>query len=246
MWRHGQWKEADGERPIVPIDLGDLPKGALDEAQAKALFARFGIGSPREIAVCDATEAEAAAVSLGGRVALKLLASETTHKSDIGGVALNLGPSNIGARLDAMRDDVARKAGFRAERFLVQEMVTGGVELILGMHRDGLGTAVLLGAGGTGAELLQDTTLRLLPPQGGLTSEDARAMLLELKSWPLLDGYRGSAKADVDALVAAIVAFSRMVSQLGERLLVAEINPVIVLPAGQGVRAVDGVAVLQA
>ncbi len=245
MWQHGQWDDAGDEQPIVPIELGDLPKGALDEAKAKALFSRFGISAPSEAVVRDAAEAEAAAASLGGRVALKLLASETAHKSDVGGVALNLGAADIGARLEAMRADVRRKAGFRPERFLVQEMVTGGVELILGMHRDALGTAILLGAGGTGAELLQDTTLRLLPPEGGLKPEDAQAMLLELKTWPLLDGYRGTEKSDVEALVAAIVGFSRMVAQLGERLLVAEINPVIVLPAGQGVRAVDGVAVLQ-
>jgi acyl-CoA synthetase (NDP forming) len=245
MWQHGQWKDAGDEPPIEPVDLSDLPTGALDEAKAKALFSRFGIGAPREAVVRDAQEAEAAAVSLGRRVALKLLASETTHKSDVGGVALNLDATNIGARLEAMCEEVARKAGFRPDRFLVQEMVTGGVELILGMHRDSLGTAILLGAGGTGAELLQDTTLRLLPPQGGLRPDDARAMLLELKTWPLLDGYRGAEKADVEALVAAVVGFSRMVAQLGERLLVAEINPVIVLPMGQGVRAVDGVAILQ-
>lgn len=245
MWQHGQWKDADDDPPIVPIDLSDLPERALDEAEAKALFARFGVPAPREAVACDAAQAEAAAVALGGCVALKLLASETTHKSDVGGVALNLSAGNIGARLEAMREDVAQKAGFRPERFLVQEMVGGGVELILGMHRDALGTAILLGAGGTGAELLQDTTLRLLPPKGGLRAEDAQAMLRELKTWPLLDGYRGAEKADVEALVAAIVGFSRMVVQLGERLLVAEINPVIVLPSGRGVRAVDGVAVLQ-
>lgn len=245
MRQHDQWEDVRDEQSHAPVELGDLPQGALDEAKAKALFARFGIPAPREAVVTDAGEAEAAAVSLGARVALKVLASETTHKSDVGGVALNLGAGDIGARLEAMREDVARKAGFPPERFLVQEMVTGGVELILGMHRDALGTAILLGAGGTGAELLKDTTLRLLPPLGGMKPQEAHAMLRELKTWPLLDGYRGAPKCDVEALVAAIVGFSRMVSQLGEQLLEAEINPVIVLPAGQGVRAVDGVAVLK-
>jgi acyl-CoA synthetase (NDP forming) len=245
MRQHDQWDDAQEGQDCVPIELGDLPKGALDEEKAKALFARFGVPAPREAAVSDAGEAEAAAASFGARVALKLLASDTTHKSDVGGVALNLGAGDIGARLEKMREDVERKAGFRPERFLVQEMVTGGVELILGMHRDALGTAILLGAGGTGAELLNDTTLRLLPPRGGMNPQEAHAMLRELKTWPLLDGYRGAPKCDVEALVAAIVGFSRMVAQLGEQLLEAEINPVIVLPAGQGVRAVDGVAVLK-
>jgi hypothetical protein len=143
-----------------------------------------------------------------------------------------------------MAADVEAKAGVRPDRFLVQEMVGGGTELILGMHRDALGTAVLLGMGGITAELFKDTTMRLLPPGGGLSRADALAMAQELKTWPLLDGFRGRPKADVEALVDAIVAFSRMASQLGERLVEAEINPVFVLPQGQGVRAADGVVVL--
>ena len=86
--------------------------------------------------------------------------------------------------------------------------------------------------------------MRLLPPQGGLSRAEALSMAKDLKTWPLLDGYRGRPKADVDALVGAIVAFSGMAAQLGERLVEAEINPVFVLPQGQGVRAADGVVVL--
>ena len=101
---------------------------------------------------------------------LKILSSEITHKSDVGGVAVNLTPETVGARLTAMADEVERKAGVRPQRFLVQEMVGGGTELILGMHRDALGTAILLGMGGVTAELFKDTTMRLLPPEGGLAA----------------------------------------------------------------------------
>jgi hypothetical protein len=125
-------------------------------------------------------------------------------------------------------------------------MVGPGVEMILGLHRDALGTAVLLGMGGVTAELFQDTTLRLLPPQGALSQQEALAMMRELRTWPLLDGFRGRPKADVQALADAIVAFSQMAAALGERLLEAEINPLFVLPQGEGVRAADGVAVLGA
>ena len=175
---------------------------------------------------------------------LKILSSEITHKSDVGGVAVNLIPDEVGARLSAMADEVEAKAGARPDRFLVQEMVTGGTELILGMHRDPLGTAILLGMGGVTAELFKDTTMRLLPPEGGLTREEALLLARELKTWPLLDGFRGRPKADVDALASAIVAFSQMTAELGERLIEAEINPLFVLPTGQGVRAADGVVVL--
>ena len=140
------------------------------------------------------------------------------------------------------------KAGVRPQRYLVQQMVSGGTEFILGMHRDPLGTAILLGMGGITAELFKDTTLRLLPADaqglGALSRSEALDMAKSLTTWPLLDGFRGRPKADVDALVDAIVAFSRMAAQLGDCLVEAEINPVFVLPQGQGVRAADGVVVL--
>ena len=143
-----------------------------------------------------------------------------------------------------MAADIEARAGVRPKRFLVQEMVGAGTELILGMHRDALGTAILLGMGGVTAELFKDTTMRLLPPEGALSRADALAMAQELKTWPLLDGFRGRPKADVEALVSAIVAFSAMAAQLGDRLVEAEANPVFVLAQGQGVRAADGVVVL--
>jgi acyl-CoA synthetase (NDP forming) len=244
MLQASRWAPAEPVAAGAPVRVDDLPPGSLDEAQAKQLFARFGVPSVREVVVGTPDEAERAARELGGRVVLKILSGEITHKSDVGGVAVNLDAEQVGPRLAAMADDVERQAGVRPRRFLVQEMVAGGTELILGLHRDPLGTAVLLGMGGVTAELFKDTTLRLLPPAGGLGREEALSMARELKTWPLLDGFRGRPQADVDALVDAIVAFSRMAAQLGERLAEAEINPLFVLPQGQGVRAADGVVVL--
>lgn len=243
-----QDEAAPAAAAVAVDDLLSTFQGSLDEAQAKQLFARFGVPCAAERVVTSPAEAEAVAQALGGRVVLKILSSQITHKSDVGGVAVGLTPQTIGERLARMAADVERQAGVRPQRFLVQEMVAGGTELILGLHRDALGTAVLLGMGGVTAELFKDTTLRLLPPSGGLSPAEALAMAQELKTWPLLDGFRGRPKADVPALVDAIVAFSRMAAQLGERLVEAEINPVFVLPVvdgvGQGVRAADGVVVL--
>lgn len=240
-----EWAERppQSEQPQVAVD--DLPAGSLDEARAKELFARFGVPCAREFVVQTPGQARDAAQALGGRVVLKILSSEITHKSDVGGVAVDLAADQVGDRLAAMADEVETRARVRPQRFLVQEMVGGGTELILGMHRDALGTAILLGMGGVTAELFKDTTMRLLPAQGGLGREEALSMARELRTWPLLDGFRGRPKADVDALVDAIVAFSRMAAQLGDRLVEAEINPVFVLPQGQGVRAADGVVVLR-
>lgn len=234
---------AAGSALPAPVRIDDLPRGSLDEAQAKQLFARFGVPCVRERVVANAQEAAHAARELGGRVVLKILSSEITHKSDVGGVAVNVDASEVGTRLERMAEDVESRAGVRPQQFLVQEMVSGGVELILGFHRDPLGGAVLLGMGGVTAELLQDTTLRMLPP-AGLSREEAAGLVRELKTWPLLDGFRGRPVCDVDALVSAIVCFSQMAATLGERLVEAEINPIFVLPQGQGARAADGVAVL--
>jgi acyl-CoA synthetase (NDP forming) len=95
--------------------------------------------------------------------------------------------------------------------------------------------------GGVTAELMEDTALRLLP----LTRADAQAMLRELKGLPLLDGYRGRPVCDTEALVDAMLAFARIADTLGERLVEAEINPLFVLPQGQGVRAADGLLILR-
>jgi len=247
MLQVARWKApvATSSAP-AQVPTSDFSKGSLDEAQAKALFARFGVPGVRETVVSTPQEAERAASALGSRVVLKILSGEITHKSDVGGVAVNIRPDQVGARLIAMAAEVEARAGVPPKRFLVQEMVSGGTELMLGLHRDPLGTAILLGMGGITAELFKDTALRLLPAQGGLSRDEALELARELKTWPLLDGFRGRPKADVEALVSATVAFSHMAAQMGERLVEAEINPLFVLPQGQGVRAADGVVVLGA
>lgn len=248
MLRAGRLGAPDeaGTPPMPLPDLADYGTGSIDEAAAKRLFASFGVPVAREVVVSGGEEARAAAQAFGGHVVLKVLSAEITHKSDVGGVAVNVPPAEVESRLARMASDVQRAAGIAPRRFLVQEMVNDGVEVILGMHRDPLGTAILLGMGGVTAELFGDTTLRLLPPQRGLTRDAALAMIGRLKTAPLLQGFRGRPKADVAALADAIVAFSRMVATLGDRLVEAEINPVFVLPEGQGVVAADAVAVLAA
>lgn len=246
LWAAGQ-PPAKAE-PAARRQLADVPadwRGSLDERRAKELFARFGLRCAREAEVGNADEASAAARGFGGSVVLKILSSTITHKSDVGGVAVSLDAETVGPRLERMRAEVERRAGVAPDGYIVQEMVPpGGLELILGCHRDALGSVLLLGMGGIAAELMKDTTIRLLAPGAVLSREEALSMAQELKGWPLLDGYRGRPKLDVDALISAIVDFSAMVAQLGDRLSEAEINPLFVLPEGQGTVAADGVAVL--
>ncbi len=232
-----------GDVPGVAIPAG-LPSGVLDEAQSKALFSTFGIACTRECIVRSGAEARAAAVALGGKVALKMLSASITHKSDVGGVALGLDEHSVPTALEDMRARVAKATGAEPDAFLVQEMAGPGIELILGLKSDALGKAILLGAGGTSAELFGDTKLCFMPAKGGLSRAQALMLAGSLKIWPLLNGYRGRQKADVGALADAIVAFSMMAATLGDSLVEAEINPLFVLQEGMGVRAADGIAVI--
>ncbi|GAB1578449.1 acetate--CoA ligase family protein [Bordetella petrii] len=219
-----------------------LSAGPLHEADSKALFARFGIPAVREAIAATPAEAAAAATALGERVVIKVLSRQLAHKSDIGGVAVGVPAADAEARGRAMLQAVRAATDAPVEGLLVQEMVRGGVEMILGLHHDPqLGPAVLLGMGGVAAELFNDTALRLLP----LTRADAEAMVGQLKTRALLEGYRGAPRADIPALVDAILAFAHMAGELGDKLAEAEINPLFVLPEGQGVKAADGVAILR-
>jgi acyl-CoA synthetase (NDP forming) len=221
--------------PAAVQPMPGLPSGPLDEAEAKRLFAGFGLPAVREVVARTAEEAERAAAGLGPRLVVKVLARDIAHKSDLGGVVLDVAPADVGATAAALLARIPQ-----AEGVLVQEQLRG-VEMILGLARDPhLGTALLLGAGGTAAEVFGDTALRMLP----LARAEAEAMVRGLKAHRLLLGWRGAPAADIAALVDAVMAFAAMGEALGERLREAEINPLFVLPSGQGVRAADGVAVI--
>lgn len=239
--------EANADEPPPDVTVPEtktlqLQPGPLNEAESKRLFARFGIPAVREVVASTPAEAEAAARTFNGNVVVKILSRDVLHKSEIGGVALDVAPTDVARTcLDMAARLAAATRRQQPEGFLVQERVTDGVELILGFHPDAqLGPTILLGMGGVAAEVYRDTSLRLAP----LSRRDAEALIAELKSAPLLAGFRGRQPADVDALADAILAFSRMAMALGGRLVEAEINPLFVLPQGRGVLAADGLAVI--
>ena len=228
-------------RPAPQVDCSDLPKGALNESESMALFSRFGVPVPKEATATDPKEAARAAATFDGPVVIKILSDEIHHKSEVGGVAVNVAPEDVEARCTEMLDRVAKATSAKIDGFLVQELVRDGVELILGFNRDPqLGAYILLGAGGVTTELYQDVALGLLP----LERAEVAKMIDSLKCAALLKGFRGRPHADVDALVNAVLSFANMVASLDGRLKEAEINPIFVLPKGQGVRAGDGLVVL--
>ncbi len=231
----------------VAVSIGDdvralLRGGPLNEAESKRLFAAFGIPAVREVAAMTAEDAGRAAQHFAGSVVVKALSRRVLHKSELGGVAVGVAPQDVARVAARIAARFVAASGQEPEGFLVQELIAGGIELILGLHCDPqLGPAVLLGMGGIAAEVYRDTALRLVPVSRG----DAAAMVDELKSAPLLTGFRGHPPADIRALIDAVVAFSTMVGAIGKELAEAEINPLFVLPEGRGVVAADGVVVVR-
>ena len=218
--------------------------GALNEFEASQLFGQYGIHCAQTQVVNTAQEAVAAAQKLTGPVVLKVLSSEILHKSEVGGVRLGLTIESLPQAFDQMVRDVRTYTGLNATSFIVQPMLRAPAELIVGMHKDPLGTALMVGMGGITAELMNDSVLCLMPPGKVISEEQALSLLKQLKSWPLLDGYRGKPKLDVGAAVQAIIGFSEMVASLGDRLLEAEMNPLLVMEAGQSAIAADAVVIL--
>lgn len=221
------------------------PRGAtgartLNEAEALALFARHGIRVARHAVATSPPEAAEQAAQLGSdRLVVKILSKQVAHKSDVGGVRLGVRPSDVGATCS----ELSRRLGKdQLDGFLVQEQVEAGIEMLLGVIRDTqLGLALVLGAGGTAAEVFGDSTVRLLP----LGRSDPGDMLQELKCRVLLEEWRGQPPGDTESLETAIERFGEMALALGDQLLEAEINPLLVLPRGQGVVAADGLVVLR-
>ena len=235
-----------GKPPTAPAITHDiralLRPGALDEAESKQLLNRFGIPVTRESVVRSPDDAADAAKAFSGNVVVKVLSRDLLHKSDAGGVAVDVAPADVARICTQIAERFVAAKGSAPYGFLVQELVRGGIELILGFHHDAqLGPVILLGMGGVAAELYRDITLRLAP----VSRDEARAMIDDLKTAALLKGYRGRPVADVEALADAIVAFSDMIAAIGSDLQEAEINPLFVLPSGRGVVAADGVVTVR-
>lgn len=233
-----------GTRSLQPADLLPplaLPAGTQNEADSLALLRAHGIGTVPYSVAHDADEAAAVADALGYPVVLKVLSKDILHKSDMGGVILDL------ADAQGVRDACARlKEAIRInaphachEGYLIARMAdAGGVECILGAHRDPVfGPVVMCGLGGVSVEVLNDVSFRLAP----VDHDGARAMLAELRAVTLLEGHRGRSPADVDALAGAIVGLSRLAAAAGPTLDSIDINPFVVYPRGHGALALDAV-----
>jgi acyl-CoA synthetase (NDP forming) len=215
----------------APAITHALPE-APDEADARRLFAALGLDS--RFAVLRTPQD--APGDLAWPVALKILSPDLAHKTELGGVRLNIAnAAALKQEAAAMHHRVARLAPqARLTGFLAQPMAKGLGEAILGFRRDPeVGPVVLLGAGGVTAELFRDVTLRLAP----VTEAEAQEMIAEVRGLRVLAGWRGLPRGDLAALARAVAAVSRLAAR--EDIAEAEINPLIIGPEGEGVTVAD-------
>ncbi len=219
-------------------------RAVLNEAQSKILLALNGVASPKEAAAADAEAAVNAARVIGYPVVVKLLSDDVQHKSEVGGVMLGIGDdAGVRGAFAAIKANLAKaKPDARFGGIIVAQEIKGGRELVLGVHRDPeVGLVTMFGAGGVLLELVKDVQFGPAP----LTSGQARAMIDATMAGKLLDGYRGGAALDKDAVAQALVSLSQLAERLGDRLESVDVNPFVALPAGRGAVALDGLVVLR-
>ena len=233
LWFHAA--RAGDTIPSLPPPTGDREN--CSGAALESALAKIGLAPPRSVLAADAEEAGRQAVEIGFPVAVKIVSPQASHKTEIGGVALGLDSADaVTKAARAMETKLTGQDPNAAiDGLLVQQMVSG-VEVLLGARDDALyGPMLVIGTGGVMVELIGDVALRLLPA----SEDDVRAAIDRLKLKQLLAGFRGAPPADIDALVAAAVAFGNFYLDHRPWLADIEINPLMVLPAGKGVRAVD-------
>ena len=227
-----------GSQPSTPVG-----PTTLTEHDAKVLLSHWGITPTEEIQARSVEKATDAAKSIGFPVALKLESPDVPHKTEAGVVRLNI--SSEPELRQAYGEIVANGLSFAPQSkgapVLVQEMVKGGVEVIAGISQDPqFGPILLFGIGGVFVEVYRDVAMRSCP----ITEVDAREMISEVRGSRLLQGFRGAPEADVDALADSLLSLSQMAVDLSHRKPELDVNPLIVLPKGQGVKAVDALLTL--
>jgi acetyltransferase len=248
MVRQKQWQE----RPMPQIERFAVNRNAvvdifkqvkadgrlaIGDAEARAVQAAYGIPFPKSFLAKTADEAAKAAEEIGFPVVMKITSPDILHKTDIGGVKLNLRSA------DQVRDTFDLMM-YRAQRYqptaeiwgcLVQQQVKGGKEILLGMNRDPqFGPLLVFGLGGIYVEALKDVAFRVAP----IDRRQAREMLAEIRAFSLLRGVRGESPSDLDSIVDVLLRLSQLVSDFPE-IVEIDINPLMVFEQGKGALGID-------
>jgi acetyltransferase len=214
----------------------------MTERLSKAVLAQYGLEVTREHLARNAEEAVACAEALGGSVAVKIESVDIPHKTDAGAVRLGVhGAEHIRNAFHEVTQAARRyKPDADIEGVLVQEMVPAGVQMMLGITIDAtFGPVITVAAGGIHVEAVRDVTHRVIP----LARESIEDMLGELRMRPLLDGLRSAPRSDLSALIDTIERLAWLAADLGDDIAELDINPLVVLEAGAGVRVIDALIV---
>jgi acetate---CoA ligase (ADP-forming) subunit beta len=214
---------------------------ALLEPEAKTICMEYGIPVNKFKLASNENEAAKIADEIGYPVVLKIVSPDIIHKSDAGGVILNLKtPTEVAEAYKKILENVKKyKADAKIVGILVQEMAPRSTEVIVGAIKDPqFGQTVMFGLGGIFVEILKDVNFRIAP----LTADDAKDMITELKAYPLLKGYRNTPPADINALIAIICSVSRLVMDQPE-IKELDLNPVMAYQ--RGAKTVDARIILE-
>lgn len=213
----------------------------LTETEAKAVCMDYGIPVTRSELAENEEEALKLAEKIGFPVVLKIVSPDIIHKSDVGGVIVNLkNAKEVGNAYKQILSNVKKHdANAKIVGMLVQEMAPASTEVIVGSIKDPqFGPALMFGLGGVFVEVLKDVTFRIAP----VNEEEAHEMIEEVKAYPLLKGYRGSPPADINAIVKIILATSKLVME-HEEIKELDLNPIMVYE--KGAKAVDARIILE-
>lgn len=243
--RLGQLRAMGGADNSPPAPSPIDPIVFKNEFHAKQALGNAGIDVPHEVIVTDADAAIRAADAIGYPVVLKIASEDVAHKTEAGGVALNVEDAQAVREAHArILANVARHApNARIDGVLVAPMLRGGTEMIAGVSQDPVfGPIVMVGMGGIFAEVLNDVAVQAAP----VTEDEAMAMIRSLKMFPILDGARGQAKADVAAAARSVARLSEFAFRHRDDIADIDMNPILVRPQGQGVVVLDALMIPRA
>lgn len=217
---------------------------SLSEYESKQVLREYDIPLAGETLAKSVEEAVAFAEKVGYPLVMKVDSPDIPHKTEAGVVKLNISDEQAvrAAYEELLQKAKAYNPNARINGVLVQEMVTGGTEVIIGMKKDPqFGPTLMFGLGGIFVEVMKDVALRIAP----LSASEAREMIEETKGSRILKGVRGQMPADIDALCETLVKVSQMAIDNKDKFAEMDMNPVIVLPEGKGVKVVDALIIAE-
>ncbi|MGI5827717.1 MAG: acetate--CoA ligase family protein [Patescibacteria group bacterium] len=247
-------KKTDGETFSYPdvdkskvVDIFAKAKAngqkSFPEAEAMEIFKAYNFPLLKSAQAKTKDEAVSVAKEIGGKLAMKIISPDILHKSDVGGVMLNITKETVAEKFDEMMQRVSiSKPEARLEGVLLMEMAPeNGTEVILGANKDAsLGHMIMFGLGGIYVEVFKDVTFGLAP----ITKDDAWRMVSEIRSSKIFDGVRGQSALDKEAIVECLGRLSQLLTDFPE-IIELDVNPLMVLPKGNGVRVLDGRIVIE-